>query len=243
MLRRMLRSAGVKLALSYALVFGASAALLVAVLWVSSLNILTLQVDAAIDADAQGLAEQWRSGGPAALVNTIQNRIASNHDGDAIYLVLDPKGNAVVGNLDTWPDQVSKTGQVYELTVKRNSQRNLARFHRYDLPAGYALLVGREVSARAALRNLLTEILAWSLVLIGVLSVAGALPAQETVRPHGLAGLADGGRDLVGRSDPPGRHFRPWRRVRPHGRDDQRHAGPSVAPDGWHQAGLQCHRA
>lgn len=174
MLRRVFRSAGVRLALSYALVFSASAAMLILVLWVSSTNILTRQVDAAIEADEQGLAEQWTAGGPAALFSTIQNRIASNVDNDAIYLVLDPKGQVVAGNLDAWPTQVSKTGQVYEITVKRNGKRNLARFHRYDLPAGYALLVGREVSARAALRSLMTEVLAWSLGLIALLSVSGA---------------------------------------------------------------------
>ena len=178
-LPRMFRSAGVKLALSYALVFGVSAALLILVLWVSSINILTRQVDAAIDADAQGLAEQWRSGGPTALFETIQNRIANNKDGDAIYLVLDPKGQVVAGNLDNWPSQVSKPGEIYEINVKRNGQRNLARFHRYDLPAGYSLLVGREVSSRAALRNLLTEVLAWSIVLIGLLSITGALLLQK----------------------------------------------------------------
>lgn len=175
----MLRSAGVRLALGYALVFGASAALLILVLWIAGINILTRQVDVAIDADEQGLAEQWRAGGPAALLGTIQNRITSNLDNDAIYLVLDPKGGVVAGNLDSWPEQIANTGQVYEITVKRHGQlkgqRNLARFHRYDLPAGYVLLVGREVSARAALRTLLSEVLAWSMVLIGLLSIAGAM--------------------------------------------------------------------
>ena len=175
MVTRMLRSAGVRLALGYALVFGASAALLILVLWIAGLNILTHQVDAAIDADEQGLAEQWRAGGPAALLGTIQSRINSNIERDSIYLVLDPAGQVIAGNLDSWPDQVSKTGQVYEINVKRNGQKNLARFHRYDLPAHYALLVGREVSSRAALRTLLAEVLAWSLVLIGLLSVAGAM--------------------------------------------------------------------
>ncbi|MGI4800920.1 MAG: ATP-binding protein [Janthinobacterium lividum] len=175
MIVRAFRSAGVRLALSYALVFGVSAALLVGVLWVSSTSILTHQVDASIDADEQGLAEQWGTGGPAALFNTIQNRISNNQDNDAIYLVLDPKGRVVAGNLESWPDQVSKTGQIYEISVKRNGRRNVARFHRYDLPAGYSLLVGREVTARAALRSLLTEVLAWSLGLVGLLSVSGAL--------------------------------------------------------------------
>ena len=182
MLARMLRSAGVRLALGYALVFGASAALLILVLWVTGINILTRQVDAAIDADEQGLSEQWRAGGPAALLGTIQSRITGNLSNDSIYLVLDPKGRVVAGNLDSWPDQVSQTGQVYEIDVKRNGQRNVARFHRYDLPAGYALLVGREVSSRRALRTLLAEVLAWSMVLMALLSIAGAVTLRLLFR-------------------------------------------------------------
>ncbi len=175
MVVRAFRSAGVRLALAYALVFGVSAALLVGVLWVSSTNILTRQVDAAIDADAQGLGEQWSSGGAIGLFNTIQNRIANNLDNDALYLVLDPKGRIVAGNQGSWPEQVSRTDETYEISTKRNGRRTLARFHRYDLPEGYALLVGREVTARAALRSLLTEVLAWSLGLVGLLSISGAL--------------------------------------------------------------------
>jgi hypothetical protein len=175
----LLRSAGFRLALSYALVFGASALLLIVVLWLSSINILSRQVDAAIDADAQGLSEQWDEGGAAALLSTIQNRIADNVDNDSLYLVLDPFGRRVAGNLDSWPAQVAATGRGYEVRVVRNGVSNLARFHRYDLPLGYSLLVGREVTSRAALRDLLTETLAWALVLIALLSVTGGLVLQQ----------------------------------------------------------------
>lgn len=175
----LLRSAGIRLALGYALVFGASALLLILVLWLSSINILSRQVDAAIDADAQGLAEQWAEGGPAALLSTIRNRIDGNVDNDSLYLVLDPLGRRLAGNLENWPAQVERTGRGYEVQVRRNGATNLARFHRYGLPLGYALLVGREVSSRAALRALLTETLAWALALIAVLSIAGAVILQQ----------------------------------------------------------------
>ena len=174
-----LRSAGVRLALSYALVFGASALLLIVVLWLSSINILSNQVDAAIDADAQGLSEQWDEGGPSALLSTIRNRIESNADHDSLYLVLDPFGRRLAGNLQNWPAQVARTGRGYEVQVEREGATNLARFHRYALPLGYSLLVGREVSSRSALRRLLTETLAWALGLIALLSLAGAVILQQ----------------------------------------------------------------
>ncbi len=174
-----LRSAGVRLALSYAMVFGASALLLILVLWLASINILSSQVDAAIDADAQGLSEQWDEGGPSALLTTIRNRIETDVDRDSLYLVLDPFGRRLAGNLQNWPAQVAQTGRGYEVQVERNGASNLARFHRFSLPLGYSLLVGREVTSRAALRTLLTQTLAWALGLIALLSLAGAVFLQQ----------------------------------------------------------------
>ncbi len=155
--------------------FGASALLLIVVRWLSSVRILSSQVDDAIEADAQGLSDQWRSGGAAALLATIERRVSGDVYNDALYLVLDPLGRRVAGNVESWPAQVDRTGQFYEIQVRRAGMTNLARFHRYDLPIGHSLLVGREVTSRAALQVLLTKTLAWALVLIAVLSLSGAL--------------------------------------------------------------------
>ena len=176
---RLLRSAGVRLAVSYAVVFGLSALILILALWLATKNLLNEQVDAAIGADAQGLSEQWAEGGARALLATIDSRVRGNVDDDAIYLVLDPAGRRIAGNLADWPPEVSRTGQVYELPVARRGIRSLARLHRFDLPARYSLLVGRDVEPRAALRSLLAKTLVWALLLIGTLSLAGALAVQH----------------------------------------------------------------
>ncbi len=176
---RLLRSAGVRLAAGYAVVFGISALILIVALWLATKSLLNGQVDAAISADAQGLSERWADGGARALLATISSRVDGNVDDDAIYLVLDPSGRRIAGNLENWPTEVSRTGQVYEIPVVRRGVRSLARLHRFDLPAGYSLLVGRDVEPRAALRSLLAETLAWALLLIGVLSLAGAVVVQH----------------------------------------------------------------
>ncbi len=180
--RGFLRSAGVRLALGYAAMFGLSAFILVGVLWSATLTLLNGQVDAAIQADALGLAEQWQEGGPRALLATIEQRLAGNVDNDAIYLVIDPAGQRIAGNLTSWPLAVTKTGPVYEIRVKRRGAETLARLHRYALPSGYSLLVGRDVAPRASLRELLTQTLAWALLLIVLLSVAGAVAIQRLFR-------------------------------------------------------------
>ena len=176
------RSAGVRLAFIYAGLFGLSALILIFVLWSATLTLLNGQVDAAIQADALGLSEQWQSGGAPALLRTIQERLAGNVDDDAIYLVIDPAGHAVTGNLAAWPSEVVNTDAIYELPVRRHGTASLARLHRFALPGGYALLVGRDVQPRAQLRDLLTHTLALALLLIVGLTVAGAALVQLLFR-------------------------------------------------------------
>jgi len=181
-LRGLFRSAGVRLAVAYGGLFALSALTLVLVLWWSTIGLLNSQVDAAIRADAQGLAEQWRHGGPAALVSTIQARLAGNVDDDAIYLMVDPLGARVVGNVGAWPKEVIQSVEAYELPIARDGRDGLARLQRFDLPGGYSMLVGRDVQARAALRKLLTDTMIWALVLITLLGAAGALAVQLLFR-------------------------------------------------------------
>ncbi len=181
-LRRLFRSAGVRLALAYGGLFALSALTLVLFLWWTTIGLLNAQVDAAIRADAQGLSERWREGGAPALLSTITARMAGGIDDDAIYFVLDPEGRSVAGNLGAWPEGVAQVGQVYEMSLKRKGRRTLARLHRFTLPGGYSLLVGRDVEARAALREVLTDTMAWALVLIALLGAAGALTVQRLFR-------------------------------------------------------------
>ena len=181
-LSRFTRSAGARLAIAYAGLFGASALILVVVLWSATLGLLNGQVDAAIRADALGLAERWRDGGARSLLATINERLTGRVDDDAIYLVLDPSDRTIAGNLAAWPAEVAEAGPIYEVAVTRHGKRSLARLHRFKLPGGYSLLVGRDVASRAALRELLTHTLAWALLLIIALSLGGAAMVQRLFR-------------------------------------------------------------
>ena len=159
----------------YAGLFGLSAFALVLFLWWETAALLDRQVDAAIRADAQGLSEQWSDGGLAGLVATIRDRLLENVDDDAIYLVIDPVGNRIAGNLQRWPPGVVSADDWYELTIDRAGLRSPARVHRFDLPGGDRLLVGRDVRTRIALRRLLTDAMFWAAVVLMVLGLAGAL--------------------------------------------------------------------
>jgi signal transduction histidine kinase len=178
----MIRSASLRFAALFGIVFALSAMALVVFLWFSTAGLLDRQVEAAITADAQGLVERWSEGGVPALLLTIQERMNENVDDDAIYEVIDPLGNTLGGNMGRWPSAVTTQGVFYELNVVRADARSLAEVRRYDLPGGFRLLVGRDVRGRVELRRLLTNALFSSMLVIAALGAVGAFVIRKLFR-------------------------------------------------------------
>jgi signal transduction histidine kinase len=178
----MIRSASLRFAALFGIVFALSAMALVGFLWFSTAGLLDRQVEAAITADAQGLVERWSEGGVPALLLTIQERINENVDDDAIYAVMDPFGSVVGGNMGRWPQAVDTQGVFYELTIVQADTRSLADVRRYDLPGGFRLLVGRDVRGRVELRRLLTNALFSSILVIAGLGAVGAFVIRNVFR-------------------------------------------------------------
>ena len=174
-----MRSAGVRLALVYAGLFALSTLALVVYMWWQTSDLLNRQTEAAVRADALGLIERFESGGIEALRRTIDNRISENMDPDAIYLLMDAEMQFVAGNLLGWPPVVNEPDRWYELELARHGVQFPARLQRYELDNGWSLLVGRDVRARATLRDLLANTLLTSLAIIAALGVAGALLVQR----------------------------------------------------------------
>jgi signal transduction histidine kinase len=180
--RGLFRSAGFRFGAIYALLLAISAAALAVFLWWATAGLLDRQTEAAVNADAQGLAERWADGGLPALVVTIEDRLAQNIDDDALYLLVDANMKRVAGNLATWPSSVTDPGVSYELPVMRAGIKSLANVQRYDLAGGFHLLIGRDVQVRAQLRTLLTDALLWAVVVVILMATVGALVVRNLFR-------------------------------------------------------------
>jgi signal transduction histidine kinase len=165
----LIRSAGIRLALVYATVFGLSAFALAFSLWYSTVGLLERQVEVAVRNDAAALLDHFTVGGVPS-------------DGDAIYLLMDPLQNRIVGNLDHWPTGLDSTDAWYELPVTRQGTASVALLRAYDLQGGYQLLVGRDVRAKAQLRHLLQAGLLWAMGIMAVLGIIGAFVIRSLFR-------------------------------------------------------------
>jgi signal transduction histidine kinase len=180
--RGLFRSAGFRFGAIYALLLAISATALAVFLWWATAGLLDRQTEAAINTDAQGLAERWADGGLPALIVTIEDRLAQNIDDDALYLLADANMKRLAGNLASWPPSVSEAGPWYELPVMRAGMKSLANVQRYELPGDFHLLIGRDVQVRAQLRKMLTDALLWAAVVVFLMATVGALVVRNLFR-------------------------------------------------------------
>jgi signal transduction histidine kinase len=176
--RRLLETSTFRLALVYLALFGVSALALLGYLYWATAGVLERQIAETIEAEIQGLVEQYRSEGLPRLHNVIERRSAAHPDRASVYLLTTPFGGAIAGNIDRWPlvtpdDQgwitftVEERGEAGELVLRR------ARARIFLLSGGFRLLVGREVEDRLQMQSQLRTALGWGLALTLILGLAG----------------------------------------------------------------------
>src|SRR5215475_11207986 len=178
---RLLRSASVRIALSYAVVFIVSTLLLVSYLWWRTTNYLEQETDAVIIADTRAIGDRLRDFGLPGALAAINDRLKLAADEHAVYLLTDPLLTPVGGNLSAWPAQVGRDPGWYEVKVVQNGKLHATRILNVDLPADFHLLVERDIQDRAAMRDVILNGLAWAALAALVLAVAGGMLVRRAV--------------------------------------------------------------
>ncbi|MGD9868978.1 MAG: sensor histidine kinase [Hyphomicrobiales bacterium] len=175
--RKLYRSAAFRLSLLYMALFAAAAALSIGYIYWNTNVLLGHQLEQTIDAEIQGLAEQYRSGGIVRLAETVASR--SRTPGNSLYLVADDAGQPLVGNLvKVSPDLLNSIGQQVEFTYARPGQHGaedrLALARVFRLPGGYRLIVGRDIEDRRKFENVFSSAI---VVGLGVMVLVGLIGA------------------------------------------------------------------
>ncbi len=185
---RLLQSTSVRLALGYALLFVVSSLLLVGLLWWRTAAYLDREIEAVILADTQAVADRFRDAGLAGAIRTVAERAQISGDPNAIYLLADPALTPVAGNLEAWPLQIGIQPGWHQADMVHNGQVRATRLLSINLPAGFHLVIGRDVQDRIGVRGLVLSGLGWAtggallLALVGGLLVRrGLLRRVETI--------------------------------------------------------------
>jgi signal transduction histidine kinase len=175
-LGKLFRTTAFKLSLAYLLVFILFAFFTLGYVAWNARRVLDDQIVNTIEAEIQGLSEQYRIGGIRRLVTVVERR--AQQPGASLYLVTTSNGDRVVGNIGPPPPGVlDRPGQreiPYSRVDETEAGPNRAIVRVFILPGGFRLLVGRDVEERTRLRDIIRRAFGWSLLLVGTLGCFGA---------------------------------------------------------------------
>ncbi|MGD0764122.1 MAG: ATP-binding protein [Roseiarcus sp.] len=173
---KLFRATAFKLTLAILGLSATGAALVFGVVAWQVIKLVDDETRQTIEAEANGLSEQYQSGGVRRLGAIIEAR--SRQPGSSLYLLTDGAGEPLAGNVAQLPSGVlDRAGVVdtpYE-TVDESSpgRRALARI--FLLPGGFHLLVGRDLGDRGRIGAVMIRAMAVSLVFFAALAALGAL--------------------------------------------------------------------
>ena len=176
-LGKLFRTTAFKLSIANLVLFALFAfAILGYVAW-NARRVLDDQMISTIEAEISGLREQYQVGGIRRLASVVERR---SRDPDAsLYLVTNAAGERLSGNIGAVPPGTLDRAGQREIHYGRLDDEEDATPHRamarvYVLPAGFRLLVGRDLEERRRFRDVIRRAFGLSLGLIGVLGFAGA---------------------------------------------------------------------
>ena len=185
--RQIVGSSSFRLAVLYMMLLAASVSVLLGFIYWRTAGFMDAQTDATIEAEIQGLAEQYRLRGLRGLTSVIRERITRDPGGASVYLLVDEELRPLIGNLDRWPGGFTDdSGWLrFRLRERGPDQRDehAARAQVFRLQGDLRLLVGRDVRDLEATRGLILDALTWGLLLTAALALVGGwLMTSRVVR-------------------------------------------------------------
>ena len=186
-LNRLLRSSIFRLALVYLCLFSVSVLALVGFIYWSTAGSLTRQIDATIDAEIRGLAEQFNQRGILGLIRAIQRRSDRARETRGLYILTDRNFAPLAGNLSQWPgsppDEDGWITFPLDYADVEAAGVNFGRGRTFDLGGWYHLLVGHDFRERLLVAKRIRESLIWGIAaVIGLSLLGGMLMSRRLVR-------------------------------------------------------------
>jgi signal transduction histidine kinase len=182
-LGKLLQTTAFRLTLFYLVVFAMFASFLLIYFAFNTRRLVTEQIVSTVDAEIGGLAEQYNQGGVRRLVVVVEQR--SRRPGSSLYLVTAPNGEALAGNVGALaPGILGKAGWV-ETAYRRIEEVNPTEHHAlarvFLLPAGFRLLVGRDLEERERIFDIVAAAGRWSVAIVMILGIAGGVFVSRRV--------------------------------------------------------------
>ncbi len=197
-LGKLLRTTAFKLTLVYLTVFALFAAFLLAYFAWNTRRLINEQITETVDAEIQGLSEQYRLGGIRRIAFAIEGR--ARRPGSSLYLLTTAAGEGVAGNVGSLATGILDNPGWAETVYRRVDEQDASEHHalvRVDqLPGGFHLLVGRDLEERERLYDVVLAAGRWSVAIVVVLGLAGGFFVTRRVLKR-IDGMTEATRTIM----------------------------------------------
>lgn len=173
---KLFRTTAFKLSLAYLVIFAIGAGVVLGGIDWDVNQLLDGQIGQTIQAETNGLSEQYDTGGIRQLITAVQRR--TEQPGASLYLVTNYAGEPLAGNVAALPPGVIDHPGLIEISYERHSERrasHIALAQVLLLPSGFRLLVGRDLEERENLRDVMIHALFTSLFWVMLVGLVGGL--------------------------------------------------------------------
>jgi hypothetical protein len=165
-LGKVARTTAFKLSAIYIAVFSAFSVFFVLYISYTTDVLLNQQLRETIATELLGLSDQFRFGGLPAVVEVIEQR--SHQPGASLYLVTDPNGRYIAGNVTEVSSELLTSAGVepivvtYDRYADDDTRERTAMVQVIRLQTGFMLLVGRDIGEREQFRQIIGSALIWA---------------------------------------------------------------------------------
>ncbi|WP_183429523.1 HAMP domain-containing sensor histidine kinase [Mesorhizobium sp. RMAD-H1] len=204
----LMRTTAARLSALYLMLFMLGAVALVIYMTNLSVSLLTSQTQQSLSEEVASIGAAYTRGGIPLLVRVIDRR--SRQPGAYLYLVADPAGRILAGNVESLqPGVLDSDGMVERsFTYQRYGERNASDVHKaiavvIALPNGMRVLVGRDLGEPERFRDIVRRalMLALGIMCIGAFLIWYFVGRRALVRIDQLSSASQRimGGDLTGR--------------------------------------------
>lgn len=180
------RLSSARLTTLYVLIFAVGIAILLTSVYILSGRVLDREVDAVIQAEVNGLIDDYRRGGLLQLISTLNLRADSWGRSGAVYLLANTDGTRVAGNIASWPTRIDAYVDWIEFEIDASEHGGTVahpvRARVFQLPGNRRLLVGTDILERKRLASQLRSAMAWGIGLCVVLAILISFSYSQRVR-------------------------------------------------------------
>jgi signal transduction histidine kinase len=187
-LGKLFRTTTFRLTLVYLTVFALFAAFLLGYFALNTRRLIDEQITETVNAEINGLSEQYKLGGIRRLVLVVDAR--ARRPGSSLYLVTTFNGEALAGNVTALQPGILDSPGWTETAYRRldeaegqgqNNPEHRALVRVFKLSGGFRLLVGRDLEERERLYRIVLAAGRWSVAIVIVLGLAGGLFVSRRV--------------------------------------------------------------